>query len=605
MKGVDIMKKYLNNKGVTIPVVLIALMMSTILGFASLGMINSQTKFNVIDDSGKKAIEYAEAGYNQYLWHLNDDVNFYSTQASVDMQKDKVPFMDGYYKLEVTIPSGTDRFITIKSTGWTDSNPEQKRTIIAKIRKKQFVHHVYVSDSDGDQIWWTAGDESHGPYHTNRNLYTRQESSYFYNSYLKTNVYYPVFFDTVSYSGTHTENITNTNYKNNAYQNGKPEKVDKLEFPASNSSLKVWAEKDNAVYFGRTCIYLDGENLKIRNQNADPDDIITKAISSIKNKVLYVETIDGSTGKFDINAGNIFISGELKGKLTIAAANNIYITYDDPTNWYDYKESDLADDSVEPNQPPKTFYWNKKNNSYPEKGGITYKSTTFTPSKLNDGYWEREATGKDMLGLVANKSIFIMHYGWPKKAFEQKKVGTNMIWQDTSWTFEWQLTDNGNYVEKQLSAGTYYNIKIRIKGSWGRYTEKTYATLKVGDGRRDDLKPGKYDVWEPKLEWTTKNYTYDVGPKDAIIHSALFAVNDGFGFEEYNKGARRGDITLWGNITQKVRLAVGTIGSTGYNKLYAHDTRMFYEYPPHILEPTNVGWEIHDWKETSEHVEVE
>ncbi len=28
----------------------------------------------------KKALEYAEAGYNDYLWHLNDDVNFYSTE---------------------------------------------------------------------------------------------------------------------------------------------------------------------------------------------------------------------------------------------------------------------------------------------------------------------------------------------------------------------------------------------------------------------------------------------------------------------------------------------------------------------------------------------
>ncbi len=108
---------------------------------------------------------------------------------------------------------------------------------------------------------------------------------------------------------------------------------------------------------------------------------------------------------------------------------------------------------------------------------------------------------------------------------------------------------------------------------------------------------------DPK--WITKTYTYDVAPKDITIHAALFSVLDGngFGFEDYGKGGRKGDIILWGNITQRKRKAVGTVGSTGYSKKYAHDPRMFYDYPPRILEPTNVGWEIHEWKEVKNHIE--
>lgn len=86
------------------------------------------------------------------------------------------------------------------------------------------------------------------------------------------------------------------------------------------------------------------------------------------------------------------------------------------------------------------------------------------------------------------------------------------------------------------------------------------------------------------------------------IHAAIFSVNNGFGFENYQEGSRKGDIILWGNITQRKKLAVGTIGSTGYSKKCVHDPRMFYDYLPHILEPTNVGWEIHEWKETKDHV---
>lgn len=525
-----------NSRGAVMPLVLIILTLAVIFGFTSLNMMDSQSRFNVIDDSGKKAIEYAEAGYNAYLWHLNDDVNFYSTAASTAMQGMDIPFMEGYYKLEVTKPSDTDRFITIKSTGWTKARPEMKRTIEARIRKKQFVHHVYVSDSEGNNIWWTTGDESHGPYHTNGDLRIQ---------------YRPIFYDTVTY------NKNKTLYKGTGYNPDfkvtnpvQPQKVDVLEFPIGNSQLRTWAQKDNMVFKGRTCIYLDGENIKIRNGKAAS--ATTYSLSSIKNKVIYVEADTGNgTGKFDMNMGNIFIAGELKGTLTIAASNDIYITYADPTNWYDYDAGNMNNVSIKPNQPPNTFRWSdNKDYKYPESGGIKYKSTTFTASYKPAGkdYWIREASGKDMLGLVANKNIYLLHFGWPKMPV----TGDG---GSPYWNFEWRWKDSGN----------------------------------------------PKNIWVPT---STDSKRYDVAPKDITIHSALFAVGGGFGYESYdadnfdNNYLKKGNITLWGNVTQKTRLPVGSLTyNTGYNKKYSHDPRMFYDYPPHILEPVNVGWEIHDWKE--------
>lgn len=528
------MNKIGNNKGISIPLVLIVALVTIIFGFTSLRMINSEARFNIIDDSNKKAIEYAEAGYNKYLWHLNDDVNYYSTQASIDIQNVPIPFQDGYYKLEVTKPSDTDRFITIRSTGWTKTNPDIKRTIEAKIRKKQFVHHVYVSDDEGNNIWWTTGDESHGPYHTNGDLRIQKK---------------PVFYDTVTYSKTLYKG-TGYNPDFKVKSPAQPAKVDTLDFPLTNADLKNWAAKDNMVFEGRTCIYLDGENIKIRNGRDKVSDIKNINISSIKNKVIYVDkAAGGGTDKFDLRSGNVFISGELKGVLTIAASNNIYITYADPTNWYDYDISNMTDKNNKPNQPPKSFRWsNNTSYNYPENGGIKYKTTTFTASYKPAGkdHWIREANGKDMLGLVANNDILILHYGWPKMPISSDGGYAY-------WSFEW----------KWKSSGSPKNL------------------------------------WVPS---STDNGMYDVAPKDVTIHSALFAVNGGFGYELYEDNystsdTRKGDITLWGNITQKVRKAVGLIDTTGYNKKYSHDPRMFYDYPPHILEPTNVGWEIHEWKE--------
>lgn len=551
------MRRIMNNKGVTVPLVLIVLVIAVIFGFSSLYVMDSQSKFNIIDDASKKAIEYAEAGYNKYLWHLSDQPDFYVIdKAKSDSDTSKIegkdiPFQDGYFKLEITKPADTDRFVIVKSTGWTKNKPDIKRTIEAKIRKKQFVHHVYVSDSEGSNIWWTSGDESHGPYHTNGDILIEKN---------------PIFYDTVSYSGkcyknngnynkkeliTDEEKKTNTAYYYPDYKvkiPQQPQKVDKLEFPKTNEDLKKWALKETwagsngMVFKGRTCIYLNKNEIKIRNGNDSEADIKTYYINDIKNKVIYVEKQPGGgTGTFDIRAGNIFISGSLEGRLTIAAENNIYITYDNPTNWYDYDPNDINkyNGGNPPNQPPQYFKW--KDNSthdYPEEGGIKYSNTTFTPSyqPSDEDYWIREAHGNDMLGLVALNEIKILHYGWLKKAIKKDL-------SDNEWNFNW-----------------------------------------------------RWSYWYNK--WITDTKDYDFAPRDIIVHGALFSLGGGFSYDYHEDGVRKGNITLWGNITQKERKPVGSITyNTGYNKKYSHDPRMFYDYPPHILEPVNVGWEIHDWKE--------
>lgn len=590
------MRFLINNKGMTVPLVLIILSIIIVFGVVAMSTISNQSIFNVADDASQKALKYAEAGYNKYLWHLNDDLNFYSTEAHDKLTSEPQPFEGGYYMLDVTKPSDVDRFVTIKSTGWTGENPDIKRTILAKIRKKQFVHHVYVSDDDGSNIWWTTGDESHGPLHTNKDIRIQNK---------------PIFYDTLSYANR-LEKGSGYNPDFKVKEPSQPMKTGRLEFPDSNKNLKDWAEKDEMLFYGRTCIYLDGDKVKIRNQNSE--DIIEKNISrDIENLVIYVDkvpdsdkSVKGGTGKFGIRSGNVFVSGNLKGRLTIGAEDTIYITYSDPTNWYDYSLSDLYSRSKRPEQPPTSFSWGGRNNrTYPESGGVEYTDTWFSGNKNGTGSlmssfdsekkiytrysFERNninKPGKDMLGLIANNNILVLHYGWPKKAHDSS--GT-----DDSWDFEWaSWTDEGKYVRKYLEAGTYYNITIRNRG--------TYSTLRVGSGWFDNLRPGNYDVWEPDEKWGTKSKTYDMAPHNVIIHAALFSVNQGFGYEDYDKGPRKGDITLWGNITQRERKPVGTIGSTGYNKKYAHDPRMFYDYPPHILEPTNVGWEIHEWKEINQ-----
>ncbi len=124
--------------------------------------------------------------------------------------------------------------------------------------------------------------------------------------------------------------------------------------------------------------------------------------------------------KFDLDAGNIFISGKLKGQLTIASANNIYITATDPTYWYDEEDKNYKN-------PPETYPKGSSKDGIPY--GITYSSTTFSPDNLSywdkdKGIWTRDAKGgDDMLGLIAQNDIMILHYGWPR----YMKGGTKII----------------------------------------------------------------------------------------------------------------------------------------------------------------------------------
>ena len=98
------------------------------------------------------------------------------------------------------------------------------------------------------------------------------------------------------------------------------------------------------------------------------------------NGVIYVDSINNSIDKFRLDTGNVFISGELDGRLTIAAKNNIYITGYDPTKW-EHPEQLTDKDRTK---------------------GIVYAKTPDDPEC------------DDMLGLIAGKNVEILHYGWLK-----------------------------------------------------------------------------------------------------------------------------------------------------------------------------------------------
>ncbi|MCL6480019.1 MAG: pilus assembly PilX N-terminal domain-containing protein, partial [Peptococcaceae bacterium] len=356
------MKKFLvGQSGIALPVVVAVTALVSVLGFAAAYVVNSQTALNLRLAGGQKALSYAEAGIHEYLWHLNKDSKFYEHDDDFlfDGGQPRVHTLrGGCYRLEVDPPSTDKPVVTIRSTGWPEGDPENRVTVEAEVHKRQFVQQIYLSGAEltpvgGKTVWWITGDEVWGPLHTNGTLNIDGR---------------PIFHDRVTYSvGLNVRPGSSP-----VYEKGPPEKVAPLVFPPTNSQLKTQALFDGYYYQGRTCILLNGDQLKIRNKNG-----ATETRPLPPNGVIYVD--GSSTGsKWGLDTGNAFVSGTLDGRLTIAAAKDIFITGKDPTN-FTYSTAQVT-------------------------GGLKYASDDFDPSGgMTD----------DMLGLVAGGYVRILHWDWP------------------------------------------------------------------------------------------------------------------------------------------------------------------------------------------------
>jgi hypothetical protein len=369
-----------NQRGIALPMVLALIVIITLLGFTAMSLAENQTLMVTRSQQQEKALHYAEAGIHHYLYMLNGNRDFYKTTESDDLQKIDTAFESGFYRLTVSPPSTTTPIVTIRSTGWTKSRPDLRRTIEVSVHKREFVQNIYasgkeVNDKD-EEVWWIQGDVVNGPLHTNGSLNI--------NGYQGRGSTGPVFYGPVTYSGARV-NFMDDREGTTEFHKGRPVKVPPLVFPSTNSALKSIADNDGYLYEGRTCIYINGNSLTIRDKDGN---VSNRSLPP--NGVIYV---DGNTGnKWGTDTANVFVSGTLEGRLTIATANDIYITAWDPTNW------DQPDSSG-----PKGTY----------TGGLSYAG--YDGSNITDI--------DDMLGLIAAGYVRILHDNWPRS-------GNNLRWNN-------------------------------------------------------------------------------------------------------------------------------------------------------------------------------
>jgi hypothetical protein len=77
------------------------------------------------------------------------------------------------------------------------------------------------------------------------------------------------------------------------------------------------------------------------------------------------------------------------------------------------------------------------------------------------------------------------------------------------------------------------------------------------------------------------------------------SVQHSFGVQNYTRGSKMGDLTIFGALVQKYHGTVGTTSPTGFDKDYRYDPDFKYNPPPRFLAPTNSTFGVKTWIEVS------
>ncbi|MGS0764011.1 DUF4900 domain-containing protein [Syntrophomonas curvata] len=434
---------------------------------------NEKTNFLAAEDSSPEEIYYGGKPYNLYKLTAGSNYRVQVLVPLVEIAGSTDKAEDSYRRI-------------IRATGWDNRYPERLRSIEVEVYKKTFTQFCMANNSErdkaGNPLYWTTGEVVYGPLHTNDTLFVNGTPIFhgpvtYVNSINITpagNMYNPAIFrkGNSKVAEVLSFNSSLSNLKAHAriaghYYNGRA-CIRLLESGGYNvryydRSTDTWHYNDaeyhfvpttdrpltNNKWYDREIANEEAYNSNavmfqriFRNEDGSIQDTLTQSFRSFaafaatvsplklpENGVVYV---DGGTGgndaagvsKYDVGLGNVFVSGKLDGRLTIAAANDIFITAHDPCDW---------------KRPDWSSSW------YDSAPGVTYSNTTFEQIMVNGEWSHTEVggnSGEDMLGLAATNHVDVLHYNWSSQYDENVDFFGSILdpldlftYRDYCWTF--------------------------------------------------------------------------------------------------------------------------------------------------------------------------
>lgn len=153
----------IKNKGVIVTYVLVFGSVFLILLAGLLSFILFQLRLSAKKISWNEALEIAEAGVNYYRWCLNHEIESCLAEKDYyDPNGEKI----GHFSLDIasTVFCGEVIQKTVISTGWTDKFPNLKRKVSIIYARESVAKYSYILN---DNVWIGSDHEIKGPYHSN------------------------------------------------------------------------------------------------------------------------------------------------------------------------------------------------------------------------------------------------------------------------------------------------------------------------------------------------------------------------------------------------------------------------------------------------------
>jgi len=519
--------------GISLITVLIAVFVLLAFAVTIIDYASTSRTISKHDQNWNAALNAAEAGVDDYLFHLNENSNYTDYSATSPPPDGNLAFTQF-----VDVPGGSttsqykytpdttnltvDGTVTITATGQVRNS---QRTIQAILRRRNFLDYLYFTDYETqDPASYTGSPFTAAQAQTSCALHSyegrdsRCNDIVFIgrdtiNGPMHTNDAFRVCGSPSFRGATSTSwnPATGNRWRDNCptstpafANNGDPKYQAPLAMPPSNSALKSQTSVSNGgcLYTGPTRIRLTSSGqMTVKSpfsQDTHNGCPTNGTGSPPRNGVIYVQNVPSSSTDanytsgcpYNVNGrthplglpinnditnygcrnGDVFVQGTLKGQLTIAADNNIDIT-----------------------------------------GDLTYNSGL---------------SGRDLLGLVANNYVELWH---PVSCASGSRASCN--------------------------------LDANFPGETARGSAITDPTIQAA-------------LLSVNHSFRVQNYQ---------IGAPL--------------GAITLDGTLGQRYRGAVGTFSGSTIQTGYSKNYRYDRRMKYLSPPKFLDPVASAWAIAVWKE--------
>jgi type II secretory pathway pseudopilin PulG len=373
--------------GFTMIVTLVALVVASLLMVAAFTAANGDVHLTHTDTNAKKAYYAALAGISDYAYHLNEDVNYWTYCTTGGAASNHSLNQFGSTANRVAVPeAGEEKYaiqllpasssaeekcnpanpvatmiesgvktngansgtFRIQSTGYSGS---QERTVVATFSNGGFLKFIYYTKYETadsvtyeppepkceafrafrpgscSTISFISADHLNGPVHTEDTASICNEPTFGRGP-----------ADVIEFRGG---SVATGGCSNSAKYLGTlipPAKVQSIEPPPSNNSLKSVVEPAYS-YEGKTAIVLTGTTMNVthyKEVSLPVPHVVTTtefAVPLPPSGVIYVSNKAcsqlyspyGPEYAKDTECGNVYVSGNYTGQLTIAAENDVVI----------------------------------------------------------------------------------------------------------------------------------------------------------------------------------------------------------------------------------------------------------------------------------------